>query len=160
MLVHGFSWGGVGAILTPFVAGRRSFRVAMPGQRWEFTVITVSTEPHRKLVRARMGGLLTVEEVMDFSRREQDAARAMGLGSGEFVLLVDVAEDVVQTQEVMKTFFDLMQNSPLKARRIASVRKGALNRLQSRRLRDVRSNVEVFDDTASAEAWLFEMEDA
>lgn len=132
----------------------------MPDNDRKFTVITVSAEPHRKLIRARMGGILTVQEVMDFSRQEQDAVRAMGLGSGEFVLLVDVAEDAVQTQEVMKAFMDLIQNSTFKARRIASVRKGALNRLQSRRLRDVRSNVEVFDDTASAEAWLFEIEDA
>jgi hypothetical protein len=118
-------------------------------------MITVEAEPLRKLVRARMSGLLTIAEVQAFGEAEQAAARAMGLGSGEFLLLVDTAGDTVQTQEVMLAFRDLMTNSPLKAGRIAVVRAGALTGMQSRRFSDIRSSYEVFSNVRDAEAWLF-----
>lgn len=118
-------------------------------------MITVTTEPARKLVRARMVGLLTVEEVHAFSREEQAAVKAMGLGSGEFLLLVETGGHAVQTQEVMAAFRDLMLHSPLKAKRIATVRAGALSRLQQRRVNETRADTEVFGTVEEAEAWLF-----
>ncbi len=118
-------------------------------------MITVTFDPERKLVRAVMCGLLTVEEVEQFSRDEQDAVRRMGLASGEFLLLIDTLTQQVQTQEVMDAFRALMLDSPLKARRIATVRQGVLNRMQSRRIVQVRSAAEVFDNVTDAEAWLF-----
>ncbi len=50
-------------------------------------MITVITEPARKLIRARMGGLLTVKDVESFSRDEQDAARSMGLNQVSLTFL-------------------------------------------------------------------------
>ena len=119
-------------------------------------MIHVSTEPDRKLVRATMDGLLTIADVQQFSVDEQDAVREMGLASGEFDLLVITLGSVVQTQEVMDAFADLMAKSPLKARKIATVRHGALTKMQSRRIGTVRSNYEVFGTEAEADAWLKE----
>ena len=119
-------------------------------------MIRVSTEPDRKLVRATMDGLLTVADVGQFSLDEQAAVREMGLASGEFDLLVITLGSVVQTQEVMEAFAALMANSPLKARRIATVRQGALTKMQSRRIGNVRSNYEVFGTEEEADAWLRE----
>ena len=118
-------------------------------------LIEMDIDPDRKLVRARMSGLLTVHEVEAFSRQEQSLVRGMGLSSGEFYLLVETEGNVVQTQEVMDAFHNLARHSELKAKRIATVRAGALARMQSRRLSDVRSDTEVFNDVASAEEWLF-----
>jgi hypothetical protein len=121
-------------------------------------VIVVTAEPAHRRVRARMGGMLTLAEVEAFSTREQAAVRSMGLKSGEFDLLVETEGNLVQTQEVMDALGKLMLHSPLKARRIATVRAGALTRMQSRRLSTLRSNTEVFDTCAAAELWLAEPE--
>ena len=102
-------------------------------------MIQVTAEPERKLVRARMGGLLSIADVERFSADEQEAVRGMGLGSGEY-LLVETLGNVVQTLEVMEAFARLLADSPLKARKIATVRRGALTKMQSRRIGNVRSN--------------------
>lgn len=117
-------------------------------------MIKVTTDPARKLVRAVMSEMLTVAQVDAFSRDEIAAVRQMGLASGEFDLLIETRGNLVQTQEVMHAFQRLMLESPLKARRIATVRAGALSRMQSRRVSSVRSSVEVFETLDEAEAWL------
>jgi len=117
-------------------------------------MITVTYEPELKLIRAVMRGLLTSAEVEQFAREEQAAVRSMGVGSGEYVLLIDALGRQVQTQEVISAFQSLMLDLPLKARRIATVREGSLNRMQSRRICKVRSAAEVFDNLKEAEAWL------
>lgn len=118
-------------------------------------MIEVTFDTQKKLVRAVMAGLLSVEDVESFSRKEQDAVQTMGLSSSEFYLLVETRGDVVQSQDVATAFQNLMLNSPLKAKRIATVRAGALATLQTRRIGTVRSSVEVFNTTKDAEAWLF-----
>lgn len=119
-------------------------------------MITVRAEPLHKRVRATMGGMLTVADVETFSREEQAAVRAMGLGSGEFDLLIETEGNLVQTQVVMQALGALIAESPLKARRIATVRDGVLTRMQSRRLSRERTGAEVFETVAEAEAWLAE----
>lgn len=119
-------------------------------------MITVTSEPRRRLVRAQMGGLLTIEDVQAFSQEEQRAVRDMGLRSGEFDLLVVTLGNVVQTQEVMQAFAVLMTSTPAKARKIAVVRDGALTRMQSRRVSGARPNYQVFDNVDDADTWLRE----
>lgn len=119
-------------------------------------MIIVTFEPQHRRVRARMGGMLSIAEVEQFSLDEQAAVRCMGLGSGEFDLLIETDGSVVQAQEITAAFGRLMLESPLKARRIATVRASALTRIQSRRLQKLRSNTEVFETCAEAEAWLAE----
>lgn len=117
-------------------------------------MIEVTKDPARRLVHARMSGMLTVAEVDVFSRDEQAAAGAMGLGSGEFDLLIEALGDVVQSQDVMARFRALITESPLKARRIAVVRHSVLARMQSKRQAQERDGMEVFADMGEAEAWL------
>lgn len=118
-------------------------------------MIAVTADPSRRLVRALMSGFLTVEEVHQFSRDEQAAVREMGLGSGEFLLLIIAQTDVVQTQEVMAAFQELIVTSTFKAARIATVRSGALARMQTRRVTSIRDDTAVFESVADAERWLF-----
>ena len=118
-------------------------------------MIDVTFDSGKKLVRAVMGGLLTVTDVERFSREEQEAVRAMGLASGEFFLLVETRGNVVQSKEVVAAFQHLMLHSPLKAKRIATVRAGALSTLQTRRIAAVRKSARVFETVEDAQAWLF-----
>ena len=76
-------------------------------------MIVVTAEPAHCRVRARMDGMLTLDEVERFSLEEQAAVRAMGLCSGEFDLLVETEGNPVQTQEIMSAFGQLMLDSPL-----------------------------------------------
>ena len=119
-------------------------------------MIKVTFDSNRKLVRAVMSGLLTKADIQAFSHDEQDAVQQMGLGSGEFFLLVEARGDVVQSQEAVEAFQQLMLHSPLKAKRIATVRVGALPTIQTRRIASVRKNAEVFSTVREAEVWLFE----
>ncbi len=119
-------------------------------------MIRVTTEPHRRLVRAVMGGMLTIEEVDLFSREEQAAVRQMGLESGAFDLLVETIGNDVQTQEVMNAFQALITGT-FTARRIAIVRGGALVRMQSRRMTMLRPDCAVFEHVDDANDWLSEM---
>ena len=118
-------------------------------------MIDVTFNSERKLVRAVMGGSLTTGDVERLSQEEQEAVQAMGLLSGEFLLLVETRGNVVQSKEVVAAFQHLMLHSPLKAKRIATVRAGALTTLQTRRIASVRQSAQVFETVAEAQAWLF-----
>lgn len=119
-------------------------------------MITVAAEPERKLVRAHMSGFLDLAEVADFSRQEQAAVRSMGLGSGDFYLLINTSETFIQTQEVVAAFQHLITDSKFKAKRIAVAREGSLTRIQTNRIVKIRDNAAVFESVADAERWLFE----
>jgi hypothetical protein len=118
-------------------------------------MIDVTFNSERKLGRARMGGLLTIADVDRFSLEKEAAVRSMGLASGEFFLLVETRDSTVQSKEVVAAFQHLMLYSPLKAKRIATVRAGTLSTLQSRRIVAVRQSAQVFQRVEDAQAWLF-----
>jgi len=118
-------------------------------------MITVTTDPSRKLIRTHMAGFLDVSDVAAFSRDEQAAITAMGLKSGEFLLLVETSECMIQSQAVVAAFQDIILNSPCKARRIAIVREGSMSRLQTNRIVAIREDAAVFRTCAEAETWLF-----
>ena len=102
--------------------------------------------------------MLNLDDVETFYRREQEAVQAMGCGTGEFFLLVETKGNVVQSKDVMEAFQRLIEHSPVKAKRIAIVRAGALSSMQTRRIAKARSAVEVFDAVEDAETWLFSPE--
>ncbi|HEU0067433.1 MAG TPA: hypothetical protein VFQ57_09365 [Sphingomonas sp.] len=114
----------------------------------------IAVDAGRKLIRATMWGFMTVEEVYDFSRQEQTAIKRMGCGSGEFLLLIETHGATTQSQDVVAAFQDIIVNSPLKAKKIASVRAGSLSRIQTRRMMMVRENIAVFETVEEAEVWL------
>jgi hypothetical protein len=106
------------------------------------------------LVRATMWGFMDVAEVAEFSRQEQKAVMDMGYGSGEFLLLINTEGAVIQSQEVVTAFMDIVANSPLKAKRIAVVRGSSLTRMQTQRILMIRDNAAIFAEASEAEDWL------
>jgi hypothetical protein len=98
---------------------------------------------------------MDIGEVAEFSRSEQQAVTEAGLGSGEFLLLIDTEGAVIQSQEVVAAFLDIVANSPLKARRIAVVRGGSLTRMQTQRILMIREGATMFQTFAEAMQWLF-----
>jgi hypothetical protein len=116
-------------------------------------MITMSTRPEHKMVTAHMSGLLTVAEVHQFQRDEEQAIRSMGCQSGEYVVLIDTAGSVIQTQEVVAALQDLVENGPFKAKRTAVVRPTSLARMQAKRILN-RDSAMIFNNVEEAESWL------
>ncbi len=118
-------------------------------------MITVSVDHARKTVIARMSGFLSTEEVKAFARKEEEAVESMDLGSGQFYLLIDTSEAIIQPQDVVAAFQHLVQNAVYKAARIAVARHGSLTKMQTERILRVRGDAAVFETLAEAEEWLF-----
>ena len=118
-------------------------------------MIKVTMDPARRLVMAHMSGFLSPGEVDKFSRDKDVAVEAMRLRSGEYFLLIDTAEAVIQPQEIVAAFQHLVANSRYKARRIAVARKSSLTRIQTTRILNIRDDAAVFDNIEDAERWLF-----
>lgn len=116
-------------------------------------MIQISSLPFRQLVIAELSGFLSVQDVADFERQKVAAARAMGLGSGEFDLLVDTVRCDIQPQDVIAAFQHMIANTPCRARRVALVRAGSLARMQAQRALD-RENVVLVDTRPEALDWL------
>jgi DNA uptake protein ComE-like DNA-binding protein len=118
-------------------------------------MFTIETDAARTLVHARASGFLNVADVAAFFRQEQEAVQAMGYGSGDFVLLFDAKDAVIQSQEVVAEFMAQIVAISLKARRVAVVREAALARMQAQRIVQVREDAAIFATVEDAEAWLF-----
>lgn len=78
----------------------------------------------------------------------------MGLQSGEFLVLVNTEGAVIQSQEVVSAFTDIVAHSPLKAKRIVVVRSSSLTRMQMQRILMIRGNAAIFAGLSEAEQWL------
>lgn len=116
-------------------------------------MIQISSLPFRQLIIAELSGFLSVQDVVDFERRKVAAARAMGLGGGEFDLLVDTVQCDIQPQDVIAAFQNMIANTPCRARRVALVHAASLARMQARRALN-RDNVALVDTRAEALEWL------
>lgn len=119
-------------------------------------MINITSDKSRSLVIAQMTGFLDPTDVQRFSDDKDAAVTAMGLGSGEYYLLVNTEGCVIQSQEVVATFMRVILQSPFRSRRLAVVRHDNLTRLQTRRILSVRDEADIFASVTEAEQWLFD----
>jgi hypothetical protein len=119
-------------------------------------MISITSDQSRSLVIAQMTGFLEPADVQRFSHDKEAAVIAMGLGSGEYYLLVNTEGCVIQSQEVVAAFMRVMLESPFRSRRLAVVRHDNLTRMQTRRILSVRDEADIFASVAEAEQWLFD----
>ncbi|MDE1172835.1 MAG: hypothetical protein PW790_04005 [Parvibaculaceae bacterium] len=121
-------------------------------------MFTMEVDEDQKLIRARMSGFMDPAEVLEFSQQEQQAVTDMGCNSGDFILLIDTDGAVIQSQETVAKFIEIMASSQLKARKIAVVRKSSLSRMQTQRILLIRDNAAIFPSVLEAEAWLLSVD--
>ena len=114
---------------------------------------SITSVPRQKLICARLSGFFAVEEVVKFGRAVQETSIALGCGPDEHLLLVDTTGCVLQSQEVVAAFQKLIQDSPLKSRRLAILCGDSLSRMQARRIL-MREGAMLFDNEQEAERWL------
>ncbi|PCD03905.1 hypothetical protein COC42_06140 [Sphingomonas spermidinifaciens] len=115
---------------------------------------SITTEPARKLVRLKLMGMLSREQVAALYHEEHLAIRAMHCRPGDHLCIVDLTECPLQLQDVANAF-QLGIKSDAKAKRLAMFTGQALGRMQARRIARERDEVMIFERREEAEAWLF-----
>lgn len=120
-------------------------------------MIKVTSDRSRRLVIAEMSGFLDPADVDRFNADKEAAVTAMGLGSGDYVILINTEGCVIQSQEVVAAFTRVVLDTRLKSKKLAVVRHDNLTRLQTRRILSVRDDAEIFASVEEAEAWLFDV---
>lgn len=114
----------------------------------------VTIEPHRKLLRVKLGGFFGVSDVEALETEKRAALVRLNCGRNQHFTLVDVSDCKLQPQDVFGAFQAAIADPRHMARRIAFVTGSSLARMQVRRMLR-RDDADIFDSVAAAEAWLF-----
>lgn len=120
---------------------------------------TITVEPERDLVRIRMGGFFTREDIAEFIEARRVAHAGLRCGRNQHVTLNDLRGMKIQSQDIVEAFRDMLAQPGFRSRKLAFVVSPTLARTQLLRAvagRDVR----FFEDSLQAEAWLLAADDA
>jgi hypothetical protein len=120
---------------------------------------TITVEPERNLVRIRMGGFFTHDDIAEFVESRRVAHAQLGCARNHHVTLNDLRGMKIQSQDIVEAFRDMLAEPSFRSRRLAFVVSPTLARTQLLRAvagRDVR----FFEDSVQAEAWLLAADDA
>ncbi|RYD59866.1 MAG: hypothetical protein EOP60_01090 [Sphingomonadales bacterium] len=107
----------------------------------------------RGLLRIKLIGFWNLETASAFAIDQQVAVASLGCGKNMHVVLADLSDFKIQSQEVVnacKAFIDGARNS---ARRLALVGGEGLARIQSKRVLG-REEMRMFSNVRDAEEWL------
>ena len=118
---------------------------------------SVTVDPARKLIVLTMSGVISPEDGAWMAEEVRAAVRSLGDGIGQHVTLYDFTDVPVVPQATLEQLRETFRNPAVRslwARRLAIVVKTALGRLQAQRVKEVRGDIEIFDDREAALAWL------
>lgn len=123
-----------------------------------------NTNPHslevdreRKLVILTMCGVISPEDAAWMAEELRAAVRTLGDAAGQHVTLYDFTEVPVVPQATLEQLRDTFRNPAIRhlwARKLAIVTGTTLGRMQAQRVKEVRADIELFEDRAAALAWL------
>ncbi len=111
-------------------------------------------EPERDLVRIRMGGFFTPEDIAAFLDARAEAHRQLRCGPNQHLTLNDLRDMKIQAQDIVDSFREMLAAPAYRSRRLAFVMGPTLARTQLSRALDSRV-ARCFEDPWAAEAWLF-----
>lgn len=117
-------------------------------------VYSFQVDPSRNLVRIRMGGFFTREEIAAFVVARDAAHRQLTCAPNQHVTLNDIRDMKIQSQDIVEAFRDMLAAPAHRSRRLAFVVSPTLARTQVMRALDRRA-AQCFEDIWRAEAWLF-----
>lgn len=115
---------------------------------------SIQVEPKRDLVRIRMGGFFTPEDMQGFIEARRVAHQQLTCGPNRHLTINDIRDMKIQSQDMVDAFRDLLAAPAYRSRRLAFVVSPTLARTQLARTIAGR-NARCFEDFWSAEAWLF-----
>lgn len=119
---------------------------------------TIDVEPARDLVRIRMGGFFTAEDIDTFLVARAEAHRRLVCAPNQHLTLNDLREMKIQSQDSVEAFRAMLADPAYRSRRLAFVIGATLARTQLERALD-RRVARCFDDPWPAEAWLLSGKD-
>ncbi len=117
---------------------------------------TIEADRAYGLVRIRMSGLFTLDDVRDFYEARRRVHAELGLPKNEHLTLNDVRDLKILPQETLAAFCDMLADPDYHSRRLAFVVGPTLLRGQVARALDGRTNARCFGDVEEAEAWLLD----
>jgi hypothetical protein len=111
-------------------------------------------DPSRDLVRIRMGGFFTIEDIEAFLAARHEAHKLLTCPRNAHVTLNDIRDMKIQSQEIVDAFRAMLAAPDYRSRRLAFIVSPTLARTQVMRALD-RREAQCFEDMWRAEAWLF-----
>jgi len=121
-------------------------------------MFTIVADARLKLLRVRLAGFFSLEEVGSFAEAAQNAVADMGCSSGDWLHSCDISQMPLQAQSVTDAF-DLFINHPnRRSQRLAIITGSSPVRMQIRRLLG-RSDAALFKTIGEADEWLLSQVD-
>lgn len=116
---------------------------------------SIDLEPRRDLVRIRLCGFFSVDDIGRFQAELLLAHRRLGCGrKGGPLTINDISGMAIQSQDVVPRWSAFLADPAHRSRRLAFVVASTLARMQLERVIGGR-DAQVFTDAAEAERWLF-----
>jgi hypothetical protein len=115
----------------------------------------ITVDRPKRLMSIELSGMLSAEEVDALSQQQQAMVMARGWRTGSFLLLVNATACIIQPQDVVRAFQNIVDFSAIKAARIAVVRGDSPIGTQTRRILPY-DGTQMFGTLAEAEEWLFQ----
>ena len=114
----------------------------------------IDVEPKRDLVRIRMAGFFTHEDIQSFLEARRAAHAQLCCKPNQHLTINDLRDMKIQSQEIVDAFRAMLADPEYRSRRLAFVVSPTLARTQLVRAIDGRQ-ARCFEDSWAAEAWLF-----
>ena len=116
---------------------------------------TIDLDPRRDLVRIRLAGFFSMDDIARFQAELLVAHRQLGCGRrGGPLTINDISDMAIQSQDVVARWGAFLADPAHRSRRLAFVVASTLARMQLQRTIGDR-DAQVFTDPAEAERWLF-----
>ena len=111
-------------------------------------------DPARDLVRIRMSGFFTTNDIRDFMAARAVAHRQLRCAPNTHFTLNDIRGMKIQSQEIVDAFREMLAGPEYRSRRLAFIVSPTLARTQL--IRAIASReARCFQDAWQAETWLF-----
>jgi hypothetical protein len=114
----------------------------------------VEADSSRDLVRIRLSGFFSPEDIQGFLEARRRAHAQLRCGPNRHLTINDVTGMKIQSQEIVAAFREMLSAPDYQSRRLAFVTGPTLARSQLMRTL-VNRTARCFDDVEAAEAWLF-----
>lgn len=115
---------------------------------------TIDTDATRNLIAIRMRGFFTLADVARYHAAVVRASDALGGPAARQVMLNDISDMQIQSQDIVAAFQRVMGDPRYLGRRVGFVAVSSLARAQLSRVIGSRT-ARIFATAAEAEAWLF-----
>jgi hypothetical protein len=116
---------------------------------------TIDIDPRRDVVRIRLSGFFSVDDISRFQTELLLAHKRLSCGrKGGPLTINDISGMMIQSQEVVTRWGAFLADPAHRSRRLAFVVGSSLARMQLQRAIGEREAC-VFTDAAAAEKWLF-----